>query len=62
MIKLREETLAGKKGRGELSDKRKPIMEQELQILHELLIKDKTNIPREIENNAYAKLWSNQKE
>ena len=45
MIKLREETLAGKKGRGELSDKRKPIMEQELQILHELLIKDKTNIP-----------------
>jgi len=45
MITLREDTLAGKKGRGELSDKRKPIMEQEFEILRELLIKDKTNIP-----------------
>jgi len=45
MITLREDTLAGKKGLGELSDKRKPIMEQELEILRELLIKDKTNIP-----------------
>ena len=50
MIKLREETLAGKKGRGELSYKRKPIMEQELQILHELLIKDKTNIPASLKS------------
>ena len=48
MIKLREETLAGKKGRGELSDKRKPIMKQELEILCELLIKDKTKIPESL--------------
>lgn len=45
MIKLREETLEGKKGRGELSDQRKPIMTKELQILRELLLKNKTNIP-----------------
>ena len=45
MIKLREEMLEGKKGRGELSNQRKPIMTKELQILHELLLKDKTNIP-----------------
>ena len=48
MIKLREETLAGKKGRGELSDKRKPVMKQELEILRELLIKDKTKIPESL--------------
>ena len=33
MIKLGKETLAGKKGRGELSSQRKPIMEKELTIL-----------------------------
>lgn len=44
MIKLREETLEGKKGRGELSDQRKPIMTKELQILREPLLKDKRNI------------------
>lgn len=44
MIKLREETLEGKKGHGELSDQRKPIMTKELQILREPLLEDKTNI------------------
>ena len=45
MIKLREETLAEKKGRGELSGKRKPIMTKKIQILRELLMKDKSSIP-----------------
>ena len=45
MIKLQEQTIAGKKGRGELSDKRKPVMQKELEILPELLMKDKSNIP-----------------
>lgn len=45
MIKLREETIAGKKGCRELSDKRKPVMQKELEILRELLMKDKSNIP-----------------
>ena len=44
MIKLREETLAQKKGRGELSDERKPIMEKELRIFRELVMKDKSSI------------------
>lgn len=48
MIKLREETLAGKKGRGELSDERKPVMTKELQILRELVMKDKSNIPESL--------------
>ena len=48
MIKLREETLAGKKGRGELSGERKPVMTKELQILRELLMKDKSNIPESL--------------
>ena len=45
MIKLREQTIAGKKGRGESSDKRKPVTQKELEILSELLMKDKSNIP-----------------
>ena len=48
MIELREETLAGKKGRGELSGERKPVMTKELQILRELLMKDKSNIPESL--------------
>ena len=40
MIKLREETLmiTGKKGRGELSDKRRAIMIKELEILRDLVV------------------------
>lgn len=45
MMKLREETVEGKKGRGEFSDARKPVMQKELEILCELLMKDKSNIP-----------------
>ena len=48
MIKLQEETLAQKKGRGELSNERKPIMEKELQILRELVMKDKSSIPESL--------------
>ena len=48
MIKLREEALAGKKGRGELSDERKPVMTKELQILRELVMKDKSNTPESL--------------
>ena len=48
MIKLREETLAGKKERGELSGERKPVITKELQILRELLMKDKSNIPESL--------------
>lgn len=49
MIKLREETLEGKKERGELSDKKKkPIMNQELESLSERLIKEKTKIPESL--------------
>ncbi|PFX22968.1 hypothetical protein AWC38_SpisGene12497 [Stylophora pistillata] len=44
MIKLRKETLAGKKGRGDLSEKRKPVMEQELEILLQLVMNDKSDI------------------
>ena len=33
MFKLRKETLAGKKGRGELSEKRRPSVEKEIEIL-----------------------------
>ena len=50
MIKLRKETLAGKKGRGELSSQRKPIMEKELTILQELLMKDKSDITSSLKN------------
>lgn len=45
MIKLTEETTAGRKRRGELFNKRKPVMQKELEILCELLMKDKSNIP-----------------
>lgn len=45
MIKLRKETLAGKKGHGKLSSQRKLIMEKELTLLQELLMKDKSDIP-----------------
>lgn len=37
MMKLREETIEGKKGRGEFSDARRPVMQKELEILRELL-------------------------
>lgn len=40
MMKLRKETLAGKKGHGKLSSQRKLIMEKELTLLQELLMKD----------------------
>lgn len=45
MIKLREETLTAKEGHGELSDKRRPIMIKELEILRDLVAKDKSVIP-----------------
>ena len=50
MIKLRKETLAGKKGRGDLSKQRKPVMEQELQILKHLVRKDKSDISSSLKN------------
>lgn len=50
MIKLREETLTGKKGRGELSDKRRPIMIKELEILRDLVAKDKSVIPSSLKS------------
>ena len=50
MIKLREETLSGKPGRGELSKKRKPILQKELEILRELVMKDKSNICGSLKN------------
>lgn len=40
MIKLRKET-PRKKGQGDLSKQRKPVMEQELEILQQLVTKDK---------------------
>lgn len=50
MIKLRKETLAGKKGRSKLSSQRKLIMEKELTLLQELLMKDKSDIPSSLKN------------
>ena len=50
MIKLREETLTGKKGRGELSVKRRSIMSKELEILRDLVAKDKSNIPSSLKS------------
>ena len=50
MIKLRKETLAGKKGRGDLSTQRKPVMEQELEILQQLVMKDKSDISSSLKN------------
>jgi len=50
MIKLRKETLAGKKGRSELSSQTKPIMEKELTSLQELLMKDKSDITSSLKN------------
>lgn len=50
MIKLRKETLAGKKGHGKLSSQRKLIMEKELTLLQELLMKDKSDIPSSLKN------------
>ena len=50
MIKLWRETLAGKKGRGDLSKQRKPVMEKELEILQELIMKDKSTIFSSLKN------------
>ena len=50
MIKLRKETLVGKKERGKLSSQRKPITEKKLTILQELLMKDKSDIPSSLKN------------
>ncbi|CAH3179621.1 unnamed protein product, partial [Porites lobata] len=50
MIKLRTETLAGKQGRGELSKERKPVLEKELEILRELVMKDKSDISNSLKN------------
>ena len=50
MIKLRRETLAGKKGRGDLSKQRKPVMEKELEILQQLVMKDKSTISSSLKN------------
>ena len=50
MIKLLEETLTGKEGHGELSDKRRPIMIKELEILRDLVEKDKSVIPSSLKS------------
>lgn len=50
MIKLREETLTGKEGHGELLDKRRPIMIKELEILRDLVAKDKSVIPSSLKS------------
>ena len=50
MIKLWKETLPGKKGRGDLSKQRKPVMEQELEILQQLVMKDKSDISPGLKN------------
>ena len=50
MIKLRKETLAGKKKRVKISSKRKPIMVKELQILEGLVMKDKSGISQSLKN------------
>ena len=56
MIKLRTETLAGKQGRGELSKKRKPVLEKELEILCELVMKDKSDISNSLKNSDEGNL------
>ena len=50
MIKLRKKTLGGKKGRGYLSKQRKPVMEQELEIFQQLVMKDKLDISLSLKN------------
>ena len=49
-VMCREETITGKKGRGELSDKRRPIMIKELEILRDLVAKDKSVIPSSLKS------------
>ena len=56
MIKLRTETLGGKQGRGELSKKRKPVLEKELEILCELVMKDKSDISNSLKNSDEGNL------
>ena len=50
MIKLRKETLASKKNRVRLSSKRKPVMERELEILENLVMKDKSGSSSSLKN------------
>ena len=50
MIKLRKETLAAKKNRVRLSSKRKPVMERELEILEDLVMKDKSGLSSSLKN------------
>ena len=50
MIKVRKETLSGKKGRGDLPKQRQPVMEKELEILQELVTKDKSTISSILKN------------
>ena len=50
IIKLGNEALAGKKGRGVLSSKRKAVMEKEVVILQELVMKDKSHISSSLKN------------
>ena len=44
MITLRKETLHQKKGRGKVSSERRPMMEKELDLLNNLVTKDKSSI------------------
>ena len=50
MIKLREQTPSGKPGCGELSKKRKPVLQKELEILRELVMNDNSNISGSLKN------------
>ena len=50
MIKLRKETLAAKKNRIKLSSKRKPVMKRELEILEDLVMKDKSGLSSSLKN------------
>jgi len=43
MIKLRKETIIGAKGRGEITEERKKVFKQELEILQMLVMQDKSN-------------------
>ena len=44
MLKLRKETLQQKKGRERVSSERRPVMENEMDVLNALVMKDKSSI------------------
>ena len=50
MIKLRKETLHQKKGRGKVSSERRPVMEKELDLLNNLVMKDKSSVSQSLKN------------